>query len=100
MNTLGSEREHIERESAFVLLKNPSFLLLLIAISLILAGGSSYLVYSVPFLMRPFGLTATDAGMRMGLAFGLPPVIAARSEARRVGKALVSTCESGWQHNY
>src|SRR3546814_3939722 len=26
MNTLGSEREHIERESAFVLLKNPSFL--------------------------------------------------------------------------
>src|SRR3546814_3413852 len=31
MNTLGSEREHIERESAFVLLKNPSFLLLLIA---------------------------------------------------------------------
>src|SRR3546814_930987 len=65
MNTLGGEREHIERESAFVLLKNPSFLLLLIAISLILAGGSSYLVYSGPFLMRTFGLTATDAGMRM-----------------------------------
>src|SRR3546814_16975620 len=27
--------------------------------------------------MRTFGLTATDAGMRMGLAFGIPPVIAA-----------------------
>src|SRR3546814_4359746 len=32
---------------------------------------------SGPFLMRTFGLTATDAGMRMGLAFGIPPVIAA-----------------------
>src|SRR3546814_20363864 len=27
--------------------------------------------------MLTFGLTATDAGMRMGLAFGIPPVIAA-----------------------
>lgn len=65
-------------QGAFLfLLRQQTFLLLWLGSSLIFVGANAYFVYSGSFLMRTFGISATEAGRDLAIAFGFPPLFAA-----------------------
>lgn len=59
---------------ARTLFANRTFLLLWSGSALIMAGPQANVLYSGPFLIRTFGLTAADAGAYLAVAFAAPMI--------------------------
>ena len=75
-----SEQQHHQRQdflgSARMVLQKPAFKWLFVAANLIGFASAPFYIFSTPFLIRKFDLTATKVGLRFGLLQGLMGIAA------------------------
>jgi predicted MFS family arabinose efflux permease len=70
------------------LLKKPAFLWLFVAANLLGFASAPFYVFSAPFLIRTYGLSASEVGLRFGLIQGLLGIVATLLGGRFFDKAI------------
>jgi predicted MFS family arabinose efflux permease len=70
------------------LLKKPAFVWLFVAANLLGFASAPFYVFSAPFLIRTYGLTASEVGLRFGLMQGLLGIAATLLGGRFFDRAI------------